>query len=563
MGVDMAIRSEVDYLRYQAQEFLFSALPSRLALHRLNMEAGVRCIATKVNVWRNHSFEPFSVLARPYHAYGHCSVEYHIGDYDDALLFGGYQPADVELLWLDSSRYLKSIAFEDWLEWLISRIWLLRSFGNVPIIVATWLETGLQAVRLQARLDTIPAVFFADIRAVCSEAHVKLLDERTAMMAGTSLSKSAQILIARKLACHWLPGTVLAPIKVVALDLDNTLHAGILGEDGNQGVVLTPGHQSLQISMKLLKQRGVFLALISRNEREDVEALFSARKDYPLNWNDFSAIEVSWGSKADALTNIAKTLHVSPNSILFVDDNPGELAEVVTQLQEIHTVLASDDAMLTQRVIEFYPGLWRWKTEADDVKRIHDMMANSERERLLKERPDPSEYFRGLETVLVFRLDPLDQLGRLADLCNKTNQFNLALRRFNQIDLAGRMERTESSIVSVHLRDRLSDSGVIALIVASRKDDKLLIEELCISCRAMGRRLENSVILEALRGMPALRGCTEIMFCVQKGPRNRPAIEWLEQLLGNGVKVAEGIYSLPVERLQEFILPDGITSMWE
>lgn len=552
----------MDISSYQAQEALFAVRPSRLALQQLDQEAG-NLRAITVNVWRNHAIEPVVALARAYQAYGRYSVDYRLSDYDDTLMFGSHKPADIELLWIDSSRYLKNFSFGDWLEWLMLRIRSLRNLGNSPIIVATWLKDAAQSSQMQEALDAIPAAFFADIQEVCKEADIALLDSRTATMAGTPVSSLAQPLIARKLACHWMPAVVFPPIKVVALDLDNTLHAGILGEDGSRGVHLTPGHRNLQQYVRSLQQRGVFIALVSRNEREDVEALFTVRDDYPLRWEDFSAAEISWGDKAAALAGIAKALRISPDAILFVDDNPGELASVLVKLPGIHTVYATPDAMQTQRAIEHHPGLWRWKVEADDAKRVQDLKANEERDALLRVVIDPSDYFRSLQTKLIIRYDPVDQLGRLADLCNKTNQFNLAMRRLNQADLAERMAHPDACVASVQMGDRLSDSGVIAVIVAERKNGRLIVEELCISCRAMGRQLEDALILEALRGMPVLNDCADLVFRVRTGPRNRPAFEWLARMADNGKAVEDGAYLVPIERLRNFIPPDGISLIKE
>src|SRR5690606_20408691 len=104
------------------------------------------------------------------------------------------------------------------------------------------------------------------------------------------------------------------PVKAVAVDLDHTLHKGVLGEDGFDGVLLTPGHAALQHHIQLLRQQGIFIGLVSRNVLSDVESLFSQRKDYPLRWTDFSAVEVSWGDKAEALERIARTLRISTDA---------------------------------------------------------------------------------------------------------------------------------------------------------------------------------------------------------------------------------------------------------
>jgi FkbH-like protein len=550
----------MNFSGYQAQAVLFSARPSRLALQQLELELDVSGLrAVSINVWRNHAIEPIIALALPYLSYARCLTDFRLSDYDDTLMFSGRQPADIELLWLNSSRYLDHSRFDEWLDWLLGRMKVLRTANPAPIIVATWLHDAGQWAQLQALTAAVPAIYFADLNAVCNEAGVMLTDPRSAAMAGTPVSNAAQPVLARKLACHWIPATMFSPIKAVVLDLDNTLHAGVLGEDGIQGVQLTPAHQAFQHYIKSLQQRGIFLALLSRNERIDVEALFAQRDDYPLRWGDFSVTEISWGDKAAAINRIAKALRVAADSILFVDDNPGELASVAAQLPQVHTVYASPDAGQTQRAVEYYPGLWRWKVEADDTKRVQDMKANAEREKLLTEMTDPSDYFRSLQVTLILRHDPSDQLTRLADLCSKTNQFNLAIRRFNQSEIAERLGRSDTCVASVQIKDRLSDSGVIAVIVAERDGERLVIEELCISCRAMGRQLEDTLIPAAIRDMPLVAGCSEVVFRVQHGPRNQPALDWLTRLLHSNTRPEPGLHTVPAERLQEFVPPDGIS----
>jgi len=517
-----------------------------------------------VNVWRNHSFESLISLVDPYCAYGGWQVDFRLGGYDDTLMFAARQEADADLLWLDSSRFLPRTDFADWLLWLGERLQALRAATTKPIILATWLMDGSRGTdALQALADDLPDVYFADLGAACVEAAVPLLDARSAALAGTPVSSAAQLVLARQLACHWLPASLLPPLKAVALDLDNTLHSGVLGEDGIHGVQLTPSHLEFQRYLKSLQQKGIFLALVSRNERADVEALFTQRQDYPLRWEDFSAIEVSWGDKAVAIELVAETLRIAPDAVLFVDDNPGELARVTMQLPEVPTVYAYPDASLTQQAVHFYPGLWRWKLGSDDTKRVQDLKANAARQALATSVTTPAEYLRNLQVTLVYRCDSREQLTRLAELCNKTNQFNLALRRFNQADLAKRLRRRDSCVVSVQLRDRFADSGVIAVIVAARHGEQLVVEELCVSCRALGRQLENTIVLFALNSMPIFAGCREVAFRVQCGPRNQPAIDWMAQLLDQREVPSRGLHVLPAQRLMGFVAAEGVTLIKE
>ena len=551
----MTIENSMQF--FDAQNVLFAEHLSRLDMLKLDLskEHGKKIA---VNVWRTHGFEPLTPLMKPFFDFQGWHVDFSISGYDDTLMFEGRKDASLDLVWVDSIRALGQVDFQEWANWLAERIMNLRKTSPAPIILATWIEGVEQSKYLQALVDKVPGVYFANLWEVKDEISGSFIDTRSERLTGTPLGRSAQLEIARKLACHWMPAALSPPIKAVVLDLDNTLHSGVLGEDGTEGVQLTPGHVAFQKYLKDLRGKGIFLALVSKNELVDVKDLFEKRDDYPLRLEDFSAVEVSWGLKSDAINKVANFLRIAPDAMLFVDDNPGELANVVSGVPKIHTLYAHEDAFLTSRAVHNYPSLWRWKLEEDDAKRILDLKANAERELLSENISDPADYFRSLKVGLVYRFDPLDQLTRIADLCNKTNQFNLAIRRFNQVEIAERLQGKDACIATVQLTDRLSDSGVIAIIVASKKNTQLVVEELCVSCRAMGRRLEDTIILQALKDMPIIEGCTELIFKVSHGPRNQPALNWLGQLINLAGSPPEGEVMLPMSQLNVFKCMDGV-----
>jgi len=175
------------------------------------------------------------------------------------------------------------------------------------------------------------------------------------------------------------------------------------------------------------------------------------------------------------------------------------------------------------------------------------------RESLLTEVTDPEEYLRNLQVALVFNNSPQEHLSRLADLCKKTNQFNLAMRRFSLSEITERYQSDNACIACVQLKDRLSDSGIIAVIVAERHGDLLVIEELCISCRALGRQLEDTIVLWTIRNMPQFKTCEQVAFRVQHGPRNQPAVGWLAgHLEVPPDAVQEGLNGIPKHKLEQF-----------
>ena len=343
---------------------LFAAAVSRRALMGLpalsaDETGGLRRVA--VNVWRNHVLEPLLPALEAYAAFGRWLPVWRFGPYDDSLSPMPAPASAAELVWLDRSRVrLDGDAGGGFVAWLGVRLRALRAQSAAPIVLCTWTESNAEAQALAALVAGLPGVHWADVAAACAQARTPLLDRRAARLAGTPVSASAQLLLARELGCRWLPGAALPPIKALALDLDHTLHAGMSGKDGACGVELTSAHASLQRMLRSLRERGVLLALVSRGELADVRALFEKRRDDPLRWDDFSVTEVSCGNRAGAIARIARQLRIAPDALLYVDTSPADLLAVATGLPAAHRVHAAADAELTERAVAHYPGLWRW-----------------------------------------------------------------------------------------------------------------------------------------------------------------------------------------------------------
>lgn len=543
---------------YEAQASLFERIPQRRKLLDLSKkpEFGAEIA---INVWRNHGFESMIPIAESFFSYCQMNVSFNIGAYDDSLSFFDLRPADVEIIWLDSRRILSKTSQPEFVLWLKQRILALRKKSSAPILLLSWGESQGFKKDIDSVVEEVPAAYVGDLLSVCEEYGVPLIDERTAKLAGTSIGGKAQIVIVRKLVCHWLSALLLPPIKALALDLDNTLHAGVLGEDGVSGVILTPQHSLLQQALKEHQQNGVFLTLVSKNEEADARVLFRSRRDYPLNWCDFSAAEVSWDDKALGIQEIASKLRISSDAILFVDDNPGELLAVNAQLPELRSIFAHEDASLTQRAIKYFPGLWRWDVGEDDSKRIQDLHVNDEREVIANNANDLDEYFRALQVKILVHQDETSQANRLADLCGKTNQFNLAIRRYSKVELYEFFESDSINVASVEVSDRLSDSGVIAVIVAELKGECMYVNELCVSCRAMGRHLESAMIISALREMPIFEKCKKLKFAVQVGDRNQPALKWISNLACQVGSSYESYCEVDISAIEQYQPPKYVS----
>lgn len=523
-------RAESALDRAARQPVLFDALPRRSDLLRLApQKIGT---AVSLHVHRNQSFEHVASAMAPFAAFAGLDVRVCYGDYDDSLAMDGpVGGADLELVWLDWSRYGTSRTPAELAEWLRSRILARRAVTESPILIASAPGVDPSSVELSAELEKalapVPAAHVCDLAPIGRQLGERLYDARAARLSGTSMSDAACVLAARLFGARWIPSVMRPPLKAVVVDLDDTLYRGVLGEDGAEGVELSDAHRDLQARLVELREAGLFIAVASRNEASDVEELFASRADFPLRREHLSACEVSWEPKADAIRRVASTLRIGHDAVLFVDDNAGELAAVATDLPGIATLHAGADPAVTLRALDLFPGLWRWRRSEADAIRIRDLAASRERDALAASAADPLAYLASLQPHLTYGLNAGGHVSRLHELSVKTNQFNLALARLTEAEVARRVAAEEHAVVSVGLADRLTDSGIIAAIFGWRAGETLVVDELCISCRALGRRLEDLLIGEAIARMTAATGTSRVVMRYGLGPRNGPARAWL------------------------------------
>jgi FkbH-like protein len=545
--------------RFHSQEILTAPRPRRAEVTALTIEEPVKLTGT-VAVWRNHAIEALQPLLGPFLQTAGLDLQVVLGGYDDTLGLPPHPGADVDLVWFDLDRL--ALRDDEALDWFVTRIARCAASAVGPVVVVPVSDRRTHSAAAADRLRGLAGVRCADPWTVCDEAGVALLDERTAALTGSRVSRDAQVQLARALGIRWLPAALLPPRKMVAVDLDETLHRGVLGEDGIEGVEVTPAHARLHAHLKELAAHGVLLALVSRNEPEDVERLFAARRtEYGLALNDFVAVEVSWGSKADAVRCAAAAARIGEDAVVFVDDNPGELLNVGLQCAGVALIHARADADRTIDALRWQPGLGRWTGDDAAAVRADDLAANAVRERLLNEAADFDRYLEELRVRAEIGVDREEQLTRLADLSAKTNQFNLAVARLGEADLQRAMRDEDSYVVSVALSDRLSDSGIIALVAAKMDKGRLRVGELAMSCRAMGRGLESLLISQALRALPCWDDVSDVFFLVRETERNLPARRWLADVAGlRDLGAAAGEVVIDRARFDEIPIP-GVVAL--
>jgi len=232
----------------------------------------------------------------------------------------------------------------------------------------------------------------------------------------------------------------------------------------------------------------------------------------------------------------------------LLDDNIGELVETAAAIPGLRQLHAGADPALTARALARQPGLAG--AGAAFAGRASDLQANVQRLELVEAFEDDNAYLEALQVELRFELNPKDRLGRLAELSRKTNQFNLSLRRLDEVAVSRYLNDADQGAVHISLADRLADSGSVAAVFVRREDGRLIVDELCVSCRALGRRLEDVMIASACIGAAQLLGATEIVFDYRAGPRNQPALDWLAAFAHVSGMGAEGRVVVPLSVLE-------------
>ena len=287
--------------------------------------------------------------------------------------------------------------------------------------------------------------------------------------------------------------------KCLVLDLDNTLWGGVIGDDGPEGIILGEGtgtgeaYLALQRYAKQLRERGVILAICSKNDPALVEAVFRDHPELLLRRTDFAAFVANWEDKAANLRRIAEQLNIGIDSLVFVDDNPSERARVRQSLPLVSVPEMPADAALYVRCLADAGYFESVAFTADDSRRAEQYSANASREALLQLSQSTDDFLRGLEMSVAFGPFRGVDLTRVAQLIGKTNQFNPTTRRHSLEDVARFVATDRCITLQFRLVDRFGDNGLVSVLILSpdpHMSDLLEIDTWVMSCRVFGRQLE-------------------------------------------------------------------------
>ena len=287
--------------------------------------------------------------------------------------------------------------------------------------------------------------------------------------------------------------------KCLVLDLDNTLWGGVIGDDGVDGIALGQGSATgeaflaIQQTVLALRERGIILAVCSKNDDDVARTPFRDHPDMPLKEAHIAAFVANWGDKATNLRAIANALNIGLDSLVFLDDNPVERAQVRRELPMVAVPELPADPALYPRTL-LAAGYFEAVTFAqEDRDRADQYRANAERAAFAG-TSDMAGYLTSLDMAADFR--PFDAVNRarIAQLINKSNQFNLTTRRYTEAQVASLEADPERLTMQVRLVDRFGDNGMISVIVVDRATWE--IDTWLMSCRVLGRRMEEAVLAQ-------------------------------------------------------------------
>ena len=343
--------------------------------------------------------------------------------------------------------------------------------------------------------------------------HLPFSDEYYAVL-GTAL--------ARKLLAGHAP-----PFKVIAVDCDNTLWDGVCGELGATGVEVGPGHRALQQFLLDKREQGWLLAVNSKNNPDDAWAVFEHNPDMLLKREHFAAARINWQAKSQNLRELAQELDLGLSSFLFLDDSGLECSEVMNRCPEVLTLRLPVDPAAFPFFLKHLWGLDKLKITAEDRARSAMYQAEQQRRAEQAQALSLEDFLRGLEIQVYLGTVGDAQIERVAQLTQRTNQFNLSTIRRNEDEVRALLQNPSAWCRCLEVEDKFGRYGLVGVFFSFQRGAELFVDTLLLSCRVLGRKVEYA-LLASLREYCTTHDITRVTAEFRSTAKNRPVREFLE-----------------------------------
>ena len=322
--------------------------------------------------------------------------------------------------------------------------------------------------------------------------------------------------------------------KLIIVDLDNTMWGEVVGDTGWEGLRLG-GHDGVgeafvefQRCLQRLQRRGIALAIVSKNEEATALEAIDLHPAMVLRRSDFVAWRINWLDKAQNIVDLVADLNLGLQSVVFIDDNPHERSRVRSALTEVLVPDWPTDPMDYVRAIESLTCFDAAATTSEDRARTEMYQVENKRQELREEIGDLDTWIRELDVVVT--AEPLNRsnVARATQLLNKTNQMNLATRRLSEAEFTDWANDNQNTTLCVAVSDRMGDAGLTGLVSLRVVDETATLVDFVLSCRVMGRRVEEAMTYIA--GATASRmGATSIIADFLPTAKNLPCRRYFER----------------------------------
>lgn len=286
--------------------------------------------------------------------------------------------------------------------------------------------------------------------------------------------------------------------KCVVLDCDNTLWGGVIGEDGIGGIALGSnfpgsGFQEFQRVLKSLKNRGVLLAIASKNNPKEVDDVFAQHDDMVLTADDIAVWRVNWGPKSQSLREIAAEINIGLDSLVMIDDSNYELAEIANSVPEVRRLQVPEETGLLPDLIPS-SGLFRnMKVSAEDLART-DMIRQESQRRHASTAMSREEFLASLDLQVDYIEVGDNHVGRVSQLTNKTNQFNVTTIRRTEADIRDLVASDHHLVRAIRVTDKFGDYGLVGVAIIDTAQPVWAIDTFLMSCRVLSRGIETAFL---------------------------------------------------------------------
>lgn len=414
--------------------------------------------------------------------------------------------------------------------------------SNREGLFSEWDQQLVQEFEADPHVSIITAVRLQALYPV-RHVHDSYSDELALIPYTPAMFAAIGTVVARKF--HML---TTAPYKAVVVDCDNTLWGGICSEDGARGVLIGEAHVMLQEVLVRQYEKGVLLCLCSKNNEEDVHAVFRERKEMPLKMEHVALTRINWQPKPENLVSMAKELRLGVDSFIFLDDNPVECETMRLTLPDVLTLQLPSEI---GKAADFLRRVWafdRAEATKEDRERTASYKQTREREILRQSSVTLEQFLASLELRVVF--EPLNDsnLSRASQLTFRVNQFNFTTLRRTEVELLELVREGVLNALLVKVSDRFGDYGLVGLILYGWATDSLDVDTLLLSCRALGRGVEHRIISE-LAQMAKAKGLAGVSLPLTATLKNRPARDFLNMEFASYRRDGGEycIYRIPVE----------------